>query len=282
MTAPGVGTLRRAEEAHYALQGAIFFRRRQEIPGASLVAATAIEDPEWNHAALLRLEAVELGQTLKQVRHHYHALGRPAALVTSPFSKPADVEARLRRQGFAPTFHHVWHFAGRDAVPAVELATDCELRIVDDAKAMQDVVGVFERVYEADLETGAPVELDPGYAEALRASFHGGDGTREVVHYLALVAGRAAGIATSIHGTGGQHRAVSGLYNLAVLPGFRRRGLGAALVRRRALDAFARGQRIVFLQTERESVERRLVRQGFVNGFTSTGWVESTALGEGD
>lgn len=261
---------RRAERAHYFLQSALFFRDRRDLSGASLFSAGEITDPDWNHAGLVTIEPVHLAEMLDQARKYFHSRGLPAAVAVSPFSAPRDLALRLRHRGFAPNFRHTWHFAGpEEAVPAVELPAGFEIRVVESDEDMRSVVEVFDTVYAADLETGEPVEPPKGYGTALDASFGARRAGLEVVHYLATAGGRPAGIATSIHG-----EAMSGLYNLAVLPGFRRRGLGGALVRRRAHDAIGRGQEAVFLQTERKEVERRLVRHGFTKAFTTLGFVE--------
>ena len=275
-------TLQQAERAHYFLQSAAFIGGRRDIPGASLFSSSDIADPEWNHAGLVRLESAQLPAALELARQHYRAIARPAAIMVSPFSQPPDLEALLEHHGFVPAFKHMWHFVdrtavSRGAVPPVELARGIEIRRVRDNNAMRDFVDVFARVYSVDLDTGEPEKLPAGYVNALMRSQHPRQPGLDVVHYLARVGPTPAGVATSIHATQGYHRGTSGLYNLAVLPEFRRQGLGAALVRRRAIDALDRGQRTVFLQTERDSVARRLVRHGFIKRFTSIGFMEGAA-----
>ena len=274
MNHPDPDTLKRAEEAHYFLQSAVFLTGRCDLPGVSLFSADAITDPEWNHASLVDLEAAGLSEALEVLRRHYRARGLPAAVMVSPFSKPPELDRRLRELGYLARFRHTWHFVGAGPVPPVELPAKAEIRPVEREQDMRHFIEVFHRVYSVDLETGRPERLCEGYRNSLMASFRGRHDGLDVVHYLALVDGTSAGVATSIHAVGNAHRGVTGLYNLAVLPRFRRCGLGAALVRRRAADALARSQSVVFLQTERESVERRLVRHGFVKGMTTTGFVE--------
>ena len=265
----------RAERAHYSLQSALFIRERRDLSGASLFSAGEIPDPEWNHAGLVTLDPAALAETLDLAREFFHARGLPAAFAVSPASEPPDLEARLADHGFAPCFRHTWHFlsghflSGSDPDP-VELPGGFDVRVVESEGEMRDFVDVFERVYAVDLETGEPDEAT-GYGQALLRSFREGRPGLRVVHHLATSADEPAGVATSIHG-----ESASGLYNLAVLPGFRRRGLGGALVRRRAADALALGRKTVFLQTERKPVERRLRRHGFTKGFTTVGLVEES------
>ena len=273
----GEEALRRAERAHYLLQSAVYLRERWDLSGVSLFGAEGIPDPEWNHAALVALAPADLSPRLAEIRELCRARGLPAAIATGPWSEPRGLERRLRARGFAPRFRHAWYLLDPASLPAVEIPPGIELLVVRSAEQMRSFVETFESVYAVDLETGEPDELAPGYALALWDSFGRPRPGLEVVHYLATAAGKPAGAATSIHGREGSARGVSGLYNLAVRPEFRRRGLGAALVRRRAADALDRGQEIVFLQTERESVGRRLSGHGFERGFTTVGWVEGRA-----
>lgn len=266
--------LRRAERAHYFLQSVLFLRDRRDLSGASLFSAGRVTDPEWNHAGLVDLDPALLPQTLELAREYYHARGLRAAIVAGPFSQPADLARRLPGHGFATKFRHVWHFLGSGPIPPARLDAGIEIRQVSGADEMRDFVNVFESVYSVDLETGEETEPPEGYREALEDSFRNDFPGVDVVHYLATAEGEPAGVATSIHCREGAFQGFSGLYNLAVRREFRRRGLGGALVRQRAVDAERRGQDVVFLQTERESVERRLGRHGFVKRMTTLGFVE--------
>lgn len=274
---------RRAEVAHYRLQAAMYFSKRLDLPWASLLFAEDIEDPEWNHAASLDLgPAASNGgfdPCLAEMRRHFEDRERPLTIVGGPSCCPDLEQIPWRRLGFTSSFRQVWHFFQMEPIAAVGLGSTGEIPGVDIAPVrgdedMRAFLDVFESVYRVDLETGEPETLAPGYSRGLLRSFHQRHSDLEVVHYLATVNGRPAGVSTSVHGLAGEIRGISGLYNLAVHPDFRRRGLGGGMVRRRAADARALGQEIVFLQTERESVERRLPRHGFRRGFETEGWTQ--------
>jgi len=251
--------LERAERAHYRLQSALYLAVRQDLEGVSLFASPEVPDPEWNHAALIAIDAAAWPRQLAEIRRFFAGRGLPPTVVVSPFSRPADLAARLADAGFAPSFRYNWLFGSDDGAPA-DVTADVEVvaadvGIVGDETRMRAFVDVFETVYA--------LASEPGYARALWGSFH----RATAVHYLAAVDGRPAAVASALHGGG-----ACGLYNLAVLPSYRRRGLGTALTARRLADAHRRGDGLVFLQTEREAVARWQHHNGLVPGFETTGW----------
>ncbi|HEX9736914.1 MAG TPA: GNAT family N-acetyltransferase [Thermoanaerobaculia bacterium] len=243
--------LARAERAHYRLHSALYLPERRDLAGVSLFASPTIPDPEWNHAALVAVDAAAWPARLAEIRRFFERRGRPATVAVSPFSRPADLAARLAGAGFAPSFRHRWFFGRDDDAPEASAAVE----IVDGEERMSAFVDVFEAVFAEDPE--------PGYARALWRSWR----HATVVHYLARVDGRPAGVASALHARG-----ACGLYNLAVLPSRRRRGLGTALTARRLADARRRGDRLVFLQTEPGAVARRQRRNGLAPGFETVGW----------
>lgn len=245
--------LERAERAHYRLQAALYLTARRDLEGVSLFASPEIPDREWNHAALVDVAAAAWPARLAEIRRFFDRRGLPPTVVVGPFSRPLDLAARLADAGFAPSFRHDWLFAPNDAPP--EAATDVEIAAVDGEARMDAFIDVFGAVYADDPE--------PGYARALWGSIR----RAGVVHYLATVEGRPAAVASALYGGG-----ACGLYNLGVLPPYRRRGLGTALTARRLADARRRGDRLVFLQTERREVARWQRRNGLVPGFATTGW----------
>ncbi len=146
----------------------------------------------------------------------------------------------------------------------MELAAGAEIRRVASAREMRRGIGVFEEVY-GEAEQGGP--LGEGYGRALWESYRRCAGGDRGVHYLAVVDGAPAAFASALHGED-----ACGLYNLAVLPAYRRRGLGGALTACRVADARKRGRRLAFAQTEHEEVERWQLRHGFAAGFETVGY----------
>lgn len=268
---------RRAEAAHYRLLSALYFKERQDLPWASVFFAKNIPDPEWNHAAALDLESErsspeEAEARINELRDLFRSRGLPLTLAVGPLTRPIWPATNWQNLGFEPYFRQVWHFAQQEPEAPLELSQAIAIKEVRQESEMQAFLDVFASVYAVDLETGEPETLPAGYAPSLLRSFQETHKDLRVVHYLATVEGRPAGVSTSIHGLAGEIQGISGLYNLAVHSDFRRQGLGGALVRRRAADARALGQEIIFLQTERESVERRLPQHGFAKGFVTRGW----------
>lgn len=255
--------MKQAIWAHYRLQSALYLKERRDFPWGSVFFSEGIPDPEWNHAAALDLEAMDWDLA----RELFRSRDLPLTLTLGPLTGLV-----WRKTGFESSFRQVWHFAHEPPGDALNLGEGVKIKEVCRETEMQAFLDVFTSVYSVDLETGESDPLAAGYARSLRRSFEESRDDLRVVHYLATVGDRPAGVSTSIHGLTGEFRGISGLYNLAVHEGFRQQGLGGALVRRRAADARALGQEIIFLQTERASVERRLPRHGFVKGFVTEGW----------
>lgn len=263
-------TLRRAERAHYALQCHLYLDGHQKLPGAVCFAADNISEPEWNHAALLELTPETLDDGLAEIRTFYAARGLPPSLAVAPWSAPRDLPERLAARGFAPSFRHNWFFY-QVAEAAVDEAAGVVIERVRTRGELDAALDVFRAVYE---NMGEP--LEEGYARAFERSFDETSAEIEAAHYLAWVDGEPVGVATALHGppddSESEARGASGLYNLAVLESFRRRGVGTALTARRAVDTRSRGHDLVFLQTEREVIERWQGRRGLTAGFSTVGY----------
>lgn len=280
---PTADDLRRAEAAHYRLQSLLYLPHCRDLRlasggGATLFSAEVAE-PEWNHAAQIAVGVGELPELLAAVAEHYLALGRPATLAVSPWTRPADLGERLAGRGFEPTFRHAWlvhRLPADDPPPWPAPVPEIEIAVVEDEATMAAFVDVFVEVYSRALDAdgsdpGADdaSPLAPGYGRLLWRSFREPttDGQGEVIHHLARHQGRAVGVATTLHGGG-----IAGLYDLAVLPAHRHLGIGAMMTAHRLAAAHARGARLAFLQTERRQVERWQRRHGFVPGFVTVGW----------
>jgi ribosomal protein S18 acetylase RimI-like enzyme len=253
-----------AETAHYRLQSRLYCPRTEDLGGARYGFSPDVDDPEWNHAGLVRTAAEELPRLLQRIRRAARRHRRPPAIAVSPFTRPGDLAAGLGQLGWEPAFRHRWLFYSRPEPPPSRPPPGAAVEPVARRDQLDAFCDVFYQAF------GEREELSPGYAVALRRSLRAGTGEVAVRHYLATVGGAPAAVGTAI-----RSRDVTGLYNLATAPAFRRRGLGEALNARRVCDALAAGARTIFLQTEDAAVARWQRRQGFRLGFEVVGLVEA-------
>lgn len=270
----------RLERAHYRLQSCSYFTEAVDLDGAVAYLTEGISEPEWNHATFFAESTSKAHTTtasLARIEAFYDARGLPPAVEIGPASRPRGLESRLSEWGFERRYRWAWLVP--DDAPAAQGPSPGEIQNDDgsveihtvasgvasgDTAAARDVSDFLE-VFRATYPGG----LGSGYERALRRSPSAGC---DVVHRVARIGDRPVAVASSIHGRTGDARGVSGLYNLAVHPNWRRRGLGRLLTDVRVDEARRLGHRI-FLQTERSTVTNWQRRHGFRLAFTTEGWV---------
>jgi ribosomal protein S18 acetylase RimI-like enzyme len=128
---------------------------------------------------------------------------------------------------------------------------------------------VFAAVQEAGFrEPEDDTEAQGWWLRAFTESARRNRAAPEQALFLARVAGVPAAVALGVH-TGG----VYGVYAVATLPEFRRRGLATALLERARADAVARGADRLALQVAEGSAAERLYRRlGFTLAFRTPGY----------
>lgn len=162
--------------------------------------------------------------------------GVPMMWQVGPSSEPFDVGDRLTAHGFVP--------GGEVPSMAVDLLTL-------DQEAPPE--GVFIRkILDLDhLRTAVTIMCDvfgipQTFLDALLTMVAAG-GTSEgaaMVHYAAWIDGEMVSVSTVAYASG-----VAGIYNVATLESYRRRGIGRAITLAPLLDARSRGCRIGILQS---------------------------------
>lgn len=267
------------ERAHYRLQRRLYFTEAVDIAAgtgarATVFLADGMEDPEWNHAALLAAPADGLSDLLDHLEEFFASRGRPAAVELGPSCGVIGEawRSKLARRGYEAAYCYAWLVpesnAGPDRNGDPAEIHPAEITRVESQADTDAYFGVFRAVYGD--------ELDPGYERALRRpgpkdkeSDEDSEHRVEVEHLLLRIGDAPAAVATALHDLRSR---VSGLYNLAVHPAWRRRGLGRRLTDERLRSARRRGH-LAFLQTERRSVEDWQRRHGFELAFVTEGWV---------
>lgn len=264
------------ERAHYVLQRSLYFTEDLELDGGTIYFAEGMSEPQWNHLARVHAESKATFEALLgSAEQVFRERGLAPAVEIGPSSRPADLRRPLADRGYELVYRYSWLVPSTMDPPEVQ--PEIEIRTVTTQSEADAFFGVFQAVYPDDLESG--------YERALRKPSFTSPNC-EVVHHLAICDGKPAAVATSLHEPAGEANdgandeagGVSGLYNLAVHPQFRRRGLGELLTRHRVAEARRRGNASIFLQTEREAVERWQRRHGFRTAFVTEGYALSEEL----
>lgn len=208
-----------------------------------------VDDEYWNFVVP---EAGWDGADLQRQLARLSALGRKEAVYVRPDAlhlqplleaeqfRLADQEAVLRFNGSAPSF-----------------ATDLDIRGAD-ARNSDELIEVFIKAHSGDADD-LYGELSPAYVECLERSL----GRPDTWHYVGYLGDEPVAVASMA-----RWHDHMGLYNAAVLPDFRRRGFGTAMLWHRVRQGAAFGATTFFLQTvSGERVEQRYLRYGFETAY---------------
>jgi GNAT superfamily N-acetyltransferase len=193
----------------------------EEADGLTLI-ATSIPYPLFN-AAFLSRPVTDVAALAERVRRFYARAGVPGLLLAATDEAVARAAPLIQAAGMTPG----------DPIPGMLLApfptppplpADLEIKAVEDPAML--------RVYNDTLAAGYGLPRD------WLAAFDRPEtlAIQDMAFYLGFLAGEA--VATALRFT--SHR-IAGIYNVATLPAYRRRGIGAALTWRAALDGRAEG-----------------------------------------
>ncbi|HXV73111.1 MAG TPA: GNAT family N-acetyltransferase, partial [Sphingomonadales bacterium] len=164
----------------------------------------------------------------------------PLAWYTGPKTRPAGAGALLTRAGFE----------ARDIAPGMAIAMaelkplrahGFAIRQVESAADFEDWRSVFEKGFR----------ISPEVSRAFVAAYTamGFTGASPAHHFTASVAGKVAGCASVFMGAG-----AAGIYNIATLPHYRRRGIGSVLTLQALHYSHAKGFRVGVLQASTEGL----------------------------
>ena len=186
------------------------------------------------------------------------AFDRPAAARLTPLDRPHGIDDRLRQRGMIETARDVALVLRGDAKPRPP-ATDVAVR-----RATPEDAGAFATV---DAQVNAPREkwarpflLGATLANVLEDTH---------IFYLASIGGEAVGTALCVIDGG-----VAGIYSVATLRAFRRRGVAATLLLRAIADASAAGAELSCLECRDDEEALALYTGlGFERAHESVLWV---------
>ena len=203
--------------------------------------------PLFNHVYLTRLQE-DVDARIEEVQRLYAARGLPFFWSVGPFSLPRDLGPRLESRGLARVVRLAGMAADLTAIHEdVSSPAGLTVERVGDAGVAREYAGVMRTGFEM-----------PGFVDdaILRILTSLGFAEEDpFVHYVGRLDGEVLATASLALAAG-----VAGIFNVATLPGARRRGIGTALTLAALRDARERGCRISILQSSEiaQGVYRRL------------------------
>ncbi len=263
---------RELEQRHYSFQLGMYFSGVEDLEEAKLYHSDLIEDAFWNYASQVSATRENLNQLLEKTEKVFHRIQRIPAFYLTPWTNPNELESELKLRGYERQFTDAWVVARGIPVPQIDrLPAGLEIIRVQTSTQIDAFVEVFMRAFgyvSKDVPYGG---LSPSYGHALKRSLAGQRPDVTAVHYLALFEGKPVGTGSLLAADG-----IAGLYNLGVVPEYRKRGLGRILALRRISDAICSGTKVLFFQTEAEGlVEEMYSRLGFRREFIGVCWAKA-------
>jgi GNAT superfamily N-acetyltransferase len=234
---------------HFECLQGMYFSEHRRVEGGALLFSDSIEDSYYNFFAPTGA-VTEIALSGSLAREFERRGRRPAVYLTPEAATegedrtlPADAEVWARDAWLVGA-------AGAQGRPA---AGEAPLRVFTVGAAEREAyVATFTEAYSGDDPDDPYGQLDVAYSESLRASFDTEvPGYRK--HYvMASVNDQPVGVAVMF--TAGP---LAGVYGVGTVPGHRKAGVGAAIMRDLARIASGDGASAIMLQTESGSAVQR-------------------------
>lgn len=264
MMEPSWAILQAADDA---LMSRMYMPRSRRLGPLRLASHPALLDPEWNRMRVLE-NSSDLEAWVRRGVAELSSGGRYCSVEVGP--SDAGLEEKLRAWNFRLAFRHDWIVLDLETTPGPEhfdAQNMVEVRPVG-RESIDAFISVFHRGFASDDDGNLGDSWNRAVRSMLESSI--GTGARHeprMLHFLAFSQGQAVGVATL-----GITGSLAGLYNLAVSPRFRKRGIARQLMAHRLREAKALGATTAFLQAEDEPVYRWHLRSGYRAGPVVCGW----------
>ncbi len=259
---PSNDVMKEAITAHIKFQLGCYFSGSKEINGALLVWSERITDAGWNYATNITAENNDINELIEEIKRFYESKGRQPAVYHTPFTTPKEFKDIVGGMGFKGNYTDTWMFYEKDT-PKVTMPEGfriCQAKTDDDKKTF---VTLFIQAYGGTTPDEPYGKLPPSYSQSLEESFTRPDEGKTTIHYICLINGQPAGIATLIYS--GKYGCI---YNTGTAPNHRKKGVCSLLMKNCAKEARGKGVEHIFIQTEKGSYNEKLYKTlGFKGAF---------------
>lgn len=255
--------IRLVERNHYYMQLSAYFTELIDLPGVRYAFTSRLSDTWYNQAYdvdWMDLDPSDLVASLSEV---CDSKNRAPCVYTSPANRPADVAQLIEEQGLSKFEEESWMFLPLDEESSLGLHRHEPTIVIHDV-SLDEHLTDFANVYRRGLPGPEVEDYVAAVINGLRYAPPGVD-----VHYLlAFLGDEAVGMLSLLSCNG-----MSGIYAVATVEQFRRRGVARSLVRRGVELARGKASQYLFLQTETGAeAEEAFHRIGFETAFRRSGY----------
>lgn len=259
---------RSSERAHYLMQLGTYFTDLVDLEGVKFAFTKKLADIWYNQAYDFMFEPEGIDKAIKAVEEIHHEQDRVPCFYVHPYCTPSNLGQILRSQDYAVADEELWMFFRGEPERLPEVSSPVGITTVRDRETLDK----FTHVYRLGLP-GPEVEM---YIQSIVDSYYYQASAAPITHYVAEYDHQPAAM-MSVHLLGDY----AGVYNIATVPEFRRRGLAGMLLRRLVLDAQKAGAKHIFLQTEGEGVGKKVFeRMGFRTEYVRMAYVPKEEAGD--
>ena len=259
--------VRQTERAHYVMQLSVYFSELADLPGVRFACTHRFADTWYNQAYDVVCTEGDAAGLIGTIHDYLRSRDRLPCVYLSPAVEPASFAGLLEGAGFGEFETEAWMFYDFTETDAPGL--------------IPDAIDVRQVSTDADLEAFAHVYRDgfPGpevemYIGAAVDGFRHQSPLVDTFLYLASWEGEPAGI-VSLYRLG----AFAGVYDVATVGSWRRRGIARALLRRAGMQARDMGCDYLFLQTVAGEVgEKAFARLGYSTRYVRRGYTTKDAI----